>query len=458
MEILHYNDEEKELHRYLVEHGHVNTILPASADPFQVIRARSFDAAFVGFHPHGINLIRALRRRNPDCIVTIITSDRDARRAVEAMKTGAFDYLLSPLDFTDVERTCILMTRDFAMLEERRKLQDQLALTAEGARLIGTSQAVEDLRRLVAKAAVCRAPVLLLGETGTGKELVARLLHELSPRRDQPLVSINCAAIPTTLLESELFGYKKGAFTGAEHDRTGLLAQADGGTFFFDEIEDLDLMLQGKLLRVLQQGEIMPLGARAIERLDVRFVSAANQDLLALVRSKRFREDLFYRLNVVPIPLPPLRERMEDVVALTRHFLAVAARREGREPLKVSPVVWQWLHNHSWPGNIRELENLCQRAVALTDGDTFDTDVLALTSKLPSRADASARLSVELVDRQSTDYRAARDVADRQLLERMLVREDGNVSRAAHAMGISRTTFYAKARKLDLTLPRQRMG
>ena len=454
MHFLHYNDEETALHQYLAERGHRNTILPSTADPFAAAAREPFDAAFLGLHPHGLGLIRALRLRNPDCLVTIITSDRKTRMAVEAMKSGAFDYLLSPLDFTEVERTCILMAREHELLGERRRLQDQLALVSGPSRLVGSSEPILHLRRLVAKAATTRAPVLLIGETGTGKELVAKLIHDLSPRRDKPLVNVDCSAIPPTLIESELFGHRKGAFTGADRDRDGLLAHADGGTCFFDEVQDLDLTLQGKILRVLQEGEILPLGARRVVHLDVRFIAATNMDLVELVRERRFREDLFYRLNVVPIVLPPLREHPEDVPILVRHFLDRYCRRESREPLKVAPGVWQWLSGHPWPGNVRELENLCQRAVALADGDTFDIDLLALTSSLGPAVDGGA--AIPAVDLPGPMYRASRDGLDRRLLEQALADSAGNVSRAAKVLGVSRTTFYAKARRLKLALPQDR--
>lgn len=457
MRILHYNDEEKELHCYLAARRHVNTILPADADPFSVAATEPFDAAFVGLHPHGLELIRALKRTNPDCVVTIVTSDQKTRMAVEAMKRGAFDYLLSPLDFTEVERTYILMEREYQMVQERRHLQVQLAAAEETSRLVGASEEMRHLRQLVARVARTQAPVLLMGETGTGKELVAQLLHEQSPRRERMFVSINCNAIPDSLMESELFGYRKGAFTGASEDREGLLSQADGGTCFLDEVQDLPLALQGKLLRVLQHGEIQPIGARAVKRLDVRFVAATNADLRELVRQRKFREDLFYRLNVVPIVLPPLRDRLEDVSMLVRHFVDYYSRREGREPLKVAPEVWRWLNSHSWPGNVRELENLCQRAVALTEGDTFDIDVLAMTGS----SDMVVSGGVNVVQPEwKPSPGALRESSERvagQLLEQALSEHHGNVSRAAEALGISRTTFYAKARKLRIKLPRERL-
>jgi two-component system, NtrC family, response regulator HydG len=444
MRIFHFNDEETELHRYLADRGHHNIILSASSDPFACIASDVFDAAFVGLHPHGLELICGLHERNPDCFVTIITSDRKTRMAVEAMKHGAFDYLLSPLDFTEVERTCILLAREERAFAERRRLEDQLAMMAGASRLVGSSEPIVNLRRMIAKAAATRASVLLIGETGTGKELVARLIHEQSQRRDKPLVNIDCSAIPPTLVESELFGHRKGAFTGADSDRDGLLAQADGGVCFFDEVQDLDLTLQGKILRVLQEGEILPLGARRVTRLDVRFIAATNANLVELVRQRRFHEDLYYRLNVIPIVLPPLREHAEDIPMLVRYFIDVYCRRDGRGSLKVAPAVWHSLNNHTWPGNVRELENLCQRAVALTDGDTFDTDLLALTGSLGPVAIYDATTDAR------PRYRTSRDGLDRRLLEQALVDCQGNVSRAAAVLGMSRTTFYAKARRLDL--------
>ncbi len=262
MQIFHYNDEEKDLHAYLAAKRHANTILPASADPFAEAAEKSFDAAFIGLHPHGLELIRTLKRTNPECLVTIITSDKKTRMAVEAMKRGAFDYLLSPLDFTEVERTYILVEREQRMLQERRQLQAQLAAATANSRLVGASEPMRQLRQLIARGCATRAPVLLIGETGTGKELVAQLLHEQSPRCKGKFISINCNSIPSGLMESELFGHRKGSFTGASDNREGLLAEADGGTCFLDEIQDLDMMLQGKLLRVLQHGEILPIGER----------------------------------------------------------------------------------------------------------------------------------------------------------------------------------------------------
>ncbi|MGA2231666.1 MAG: sigma-54 dependent transcriptional regulator [Tepidisphaeraceae bacterium] len=460
MKIFHYNDEERELHRWLADRGHLNTIVAADDDPFPIVRHNAFDAAFVGLHPHGMRLITELHTVNPDCLVTIITADRNTRRAVEAMRAGAFDYLMSPpLDFSEVERTYILIDREQQQQEQRKRFQDQLAAASAGTRLIGMSEPVQDLRRLIVKAAQTKAPALLVGETGTGKELIARLLHEQSPRSSAPFVAVNCNAIPATLLESELFGHTKGTFTGADRDRAGLLAGADGGTFFLDEIHDLDLSLQGKLLRVLQEEEIRPVGGRTTIKLNIRFVAATNQDLSQMVHDRKFRQDLFYRLNVVPIRVPPLRERAEDVALLARYFIEMYSRREGRKPLKMSPAVWKWMNNHPWPGNIRELENLCQRAVALTDGETFDTDVLALTNAFgPTATKTESTDSTLLSDspRHSTQYQTAHESLDRELLTRVLSEHRGNVVKAAKALHISRTTLYAKAKKLGVRLPSRR--
>jgi two-component system, NtrC family, response regulator PilR len=464
LKIFHYNDEERELHRWLADRGHINTIVAADEDPFPIVRRGSFDAAFVGLHPHGMRLISELHAVNPDCLVTMITADRNTRRAVEAMRAGAFDYLMSPpLDFSEVERTYILIDREQQQQQLRNRVQDQLAAASAGTRLIGVSEPVQDLRKLIAKAAQTKAPALLMGETGTGKELIARLLHEQGPRAALPFVVVNCNAIPASLLESELFGHAKGTFTGADKDRIGLLAGADGGTFFLDEIHDLDLALQGKLLRVLQEEEIRPVGGRSTIKLNIRFVAATNQDLPRMVADRKFRQDLFYRLNVVPIRIPPLRERAEDVALLARYFIEMYSRREGRKPLKMSPSVWKWMNGYNWPGNIRELENLCQRAVALTDGDTFDTDVLALTNAIspittgqgiPAATHAGGLGSD--IHAGGVKYDSAHDSLDRELLTRVLAEHRGNVLRAAKALQISRTTLYAKAKKLGVRLPSRR--
>lgn len=465
MRILHYNDEETELHRYLAERGHENLIVTAAEDPFAIVRRERVDAAFVGLHPHGLALMRQLHQRNPDCFVTLITSDRDTRRAVEAIKAGAFDYLISPLDFAEVERVCILMSRDERRRLERRRLREQLAAATGAPELIGDSEPMRVLRNLVARAAASSAPVLITGETGTGKELIARLLHANSPRRTQPFVSVNCNAIPATLLESELFGYRRGAFTGAVADRKGLIAQAAGGTFLFDEISDLDLPLQGKILRAVQEREIVPIGGDRVERVDVRFIAATNVDLEQMVRQGDFRQDLYYRLNVVPIRVPPLRQRMEDVALLVRHFVDLYSRREGREPLKVTPAVWRWLGAYHWPGNVRELENFCQRAVALAEGDSFDTDVLALTESFaPGSAgnapapgtpgDSTAPLDGLVAQLHSSDagndWRDSREQVERRIIETALREQHGNASRAARTLGISRTTLYTRMRRFGL--------
>jgi two-component system, NtrC family, response regulator PilR len=464
VKVFHYNDEERELHQWLADRGHANTVVSAESDPFPIVRQSAFDAAFVGLHPHGMRLIPELHSINPDCLVTMITADRNTRRAVEAMRAGAFDYLMSPpLDFSEVERTYILIDREQQQQKQRKRIEDQLAAASAGTRLIGVSAPVQDLRRLIVKAAQTKAPALLLGETGTGKELIARLLHEQSPRAAAPFVAVNCNAIPATLLESELFGHTKGTFTGADRDRPGLIASADGGTFFLDEIHDLDLALQGKLLRVLQEEEIRPVGSRSTIKLNIRFVAATNQNLTQMVAEKKFRQDLFYRLNVVPIHVPPLRERTEDITLLARYFIDMYSRRESRKPLKMSAAVWKWMNGYQWPGNIRELENLCQRAVALTDGETFDTDVLALTNAISlneiERSSIAAPVlngSIPRTKSGEREYHSAHESLDRELLTRVLSEHRGNVVRAAKALHISRTTLYAKARKLGVRLPSRR--
>jgi transcriptional regulator with PAS, ATPase and Fis domain len=277
--------------------------------------------------------------------------------------------------------------------------------------------------------------VLITGESGTGKELIARAIHANGPRRDRPFVAVNCAAIPHTLLEAELFGYKRGAFTDARADRAGLFSEADGGTLFLDEVAELPLPLQPKLLRVLQDGEIRPLGAGKADRVDVRVIAATNRDLEAGLREATFREDLYYRLNVVQIHLPPLRARAEDVLALAEHFLARAIARAGKMVHGFTEAARKLLLAYPWPGNVRELENVIERAVALTARETIDADDLPQT----------------LRDRRQIDHLATAlaqgltlEQLEREYIERVLADEGGNKTRAAQRLGLDRKTLYRK--------------
>jgi DNA-binding NtrC family response regulator len=307
----------------------------------------------------GLELLRHLQRRAPDLPVVFITGHGDERLAVEAMKLGAFTYLPKPLDYDELAQ---ILRRAVETSRLRREFRgSQVAACADG--MVGESEAIQELKGLITDVAPTDVTVLVLGETGTGKELVARAIHAGSPRAKRRLVAVNCAAIPETLLEAELFGWVKGAFTGAEGRREGKFAVADRGTLFLDEIGDLPLSLQAKLLRVLEERAITPLGSDESRAVDVRLVAATHRDLKAEVDAGRFRADLFYRLNVVPLRIPPLRERRGDIPLLVRHLLRALATRHGKVVRSVDPTFLAWLTDQPWPGNVRELENALERTL-----------------------------------------------------------------------------------------------
>ena len=372
---------------------------------------------------------------NPPPHVIVITAFGSIETAKRALKLGAHDYITKPFEIDD------LLTAVEKALDERTLRSEVVRLRKEVARpyrfenIIGRSAPMQDVFALIKRLSGSAVNVLITGESGTGKELVARALHFNSPRAKKPFVAVNCAAIPDTLLESELFGYKRGAFTDARNDRAGMFVEADGGTLFLDEIGDLTPALQAKLLRVLQEKEIRPLGAQRPEKVDVRVLSATNRDLSQRMAEGVFREDLFYRLNVIEVVLPPLRDRAEDVLPLAEHFLTEAARRTGKPISAFTQAALKVLLGYPWPGNVRELENVVERAVALCEGEQITPD------DLPS----------QVRERRSTDVLAgalARGLTlaelEREYISRVLQAEGGNKTRAAQRLGLDRKTLYRK--------------
>ncbi len=316
----------------------------------------------------GTELLAGIKAVRPELLVIVITAFGTIEQAVEAMKQGAHDFLTKP-----VSRDALLLAveKAFALLglkEENRRLRERLDQQVEFSHLIGSSDAMRGVLEIVRRAAPFDATVLISGESGTGKELVARAIHQSSDRRNGPFIAVNCAAIPAELLESELFGHRRGAFTGAVADRVGKFERASGGTIFLDEIGELPAVLQPKLLRVLQEQEVEPVGGQP-RRIDVRVLAATNRDLDAALGTGAFREDLYYRLAVIPVTIPPLRARPEDIPLLTRHFLA----KHGAPALRLSEAAMSELVNYPWPGNVRELENTVQRMIVLRRGDTLDS-------------------------------------------------------------------------------------
>ena len=385
----------------------------------------------------GLDLLREVRAVDPSPYVITITAFGSIDTAIRAVKLGAYDYVTKPFEFDQ-----LLMTIEKA-LGERELRSEVTRLRAEVARrdrlenLIGRSQAMQEIFDLIRRVSGSPANVLITGESGTGKELVARAIHAHSPRKGRPFVGVNCAAIPDTLLESDLFGYKRGAFTDARTDRQGLFVEADGGTIFLDEITELPLPLQPKLLRVLQEHEVRPLGASRAERIDVRVIAATNRDIEASLREGEFREDLYYRLNVIQVQIPPLRARTEDILPLGAHFLERSAARAGKALRGFSESANKILLGHHWPGNVRELENVVERAVALCEREIVGPEDLppALRERRnPDRLGAAVAQGLTL------------DQLEREYIERVLQAEGGNKTRAAQRLGLDRKTLY---RKLD---------
>jgi len=385
----------------------------------------------------GLDLLREVRAVDPSPYVITITAFGSIDTAIRAVKLGAYDYVTKPFEFDQ-----LLLTIEKA-LGERELRAEVVKLRAEVARrdrlenLIGRSQAMQEIFDLIRRVSGSPANVLITGESGTGKELVARAIHTHSPRKGRPFVAVNCAAIPDTLIESDLFGYKRGAFTDARSDRQGLFVEANGGTIFLDEITELPLPLQPKLLRVLQEHEVRPLGASKAERIDVRVIAATNRDIEASLRAGEFREDLYYRLNVIQVQIPPLRGRTEDILPLAEHFLARSSARAGKVLQGFNEAANKILLGHHWPGNVRELENVVERAVALCDRAIVGPEDLPPALRERKGLD---RLGSAVAQGLTLEQ------LEREYIERVMQAEGGNKTRAAQRLGLDRKTLY---RKLD---------
>jgi DNA-binding NtrC family response regulator len=385
----------------------------------------------------GLDLLREVRAVDPSPYVITITAFGSIDTAIRAVKLGAYDYVTKPFEFDQLLMTIEKALGERELRSEVNRLRAEVARRDRLENLIGRSQAMQEIFDLIRRVSGSPANVLITGESGTGKELVARAIHSHSPRKARPFVGVNCAAIPGTLLESDLFGYKRGAFTDARTDRQGLFVEADGGTMFLDEITELPLPLQPKLLRVLQEHEVRPLGASRSERIDVRVIAATNRNIEASLQAGEFREDLYYRLNVIQIQIPPLRARNEDILPLATHFLARSAARAQKALRGFSEATHKILLGHHWPGNVRELENVVERAVALCEREIIGPEDLppALRErKNPDRLAGAVAQGLTL------------EQLEREYIERVMQAEGGNKTRAAQRLGLDRKTLY---RKLD---------
>jgi DNA-binding NtrC family response regulator len=388
----------------------------------------------------GMQVLARARELDPDTVVIIITGHGTVESAVEAMRAGAFDYLLKPLPSNDVLRLTVERAAERRrLIEENRRLREPLAPRVGLDQVVGKSPAMGAVFDLVRKAARSDANILIQGESGTGKELIARAIHAQSPRAAEVFVPLDCAALPDTLLESELFGHERGAFTGADRAKPGMIEVADRGTLFLDEIGELPQALQAKLLRALQERQIRRVGGTKFVNVDVRLVSATNRDATELVRKGQFRDDLFYRVNVIAIMLPPLRERAGDVALLTHHFLRRYGRNRDRPLDGIEPEALERLETYTWPGNVRELQNVIERACALADGP------MVRVRDLPDHVRGRGRPApaVPGKDRPLAEAREAwLQAFAQEYLSDLLRRHGGNISQAAKTAGVDRKTLH----------------
>jgi len=458
--ILLVDDEEKilkALGRALREAGHDVVETSSARQAQKLLGERTFDLFIVDNvmpEKSGLDLIREYvgsasdgrgaagpRQGDDRAQIVMMTAHATVESAIEAMKLGAFDYLQKPFEIDEllvVVRRALdlqqLRTEYRYLLSERDEQFDHYGI-------IGASRAMGEVIHRAELVAETKSTVLITGETGTGKELVARAIHDRSAQRDMPLIKVNCAAIPETLLESELFGHVRGAFTGATGTKKGKFALADGGTIFLDEIGTMSLTLQSKLLRVLQEREFEPLGAERTERVDLRVIAATNRDLRQMVSDGKFQEDLFYRLNVIPIAIPPLRERREDIPPLVEHFLRKHAQRTGRRIERIDEGVLADLQQYDWPGNVRELENTIERAVVLTPGPVVTSRAISIVGAASPQATGLPSLKL----RQNIEW------VERETIRRALENAGGVKKDAAELMGISQRalSYYLAKYRID---------
>ena len=404
----------------------------------------------------GLETLRRIREIVPTAQVMVMSGHGSIETAVKAIKLGAYDYIEKPLSLENVTLRVKHALEQYRLEEENRSLRTKVQRKFE---LVGQSPAMQQLRQLIDTAGPTNSRVLVGGENGTGKELVARAIHVQSARADRPFVAVNCAAIPETLIESELFGHEKGSFSGATSMKRGQFEQADGGTLFLDEIGDMSLNTQAKVLRALQEQQFTRVGGTKLLKVDVRVLAASNKDLLKEIEKGAFREDLYYRLNVVPIVVPPLRERREDIPLLIRHFMKVHAEEQGLRMKEVTPEAMNVFQQYEWPGNIRELRNLIERLMIMVPGNVIDvaqaTTSLQVkpTGAAPAAASAGVQPTASPLFTQPFDsLRDARNAFEKEYIARKLREHHWNISRTAEDLKIERSHLHRKIKLLDVEM------
>ncbi|WP_373044960.1 sigma-54-dependent transcriptional regulator [Vulgatibacter sp.] len=456
--LLVVDDEESMRHVLLLlleQRGYAVRAVGSAEEALQELESRPYDVVITDVRMprmSGIELVQRGRAASPETSFLVMSAYGSEELAIEALKAGAFDYVSKPFKPDE-------LAIKLRMAEERERFRSQVQrLKAELHEekgldaIIGHSVATNDLARQIRRIAPVKTTVLITGESGTGKELVARALHELSPRSNQPFVGVNCGAIPETLMESELFGHVKGAFTDAGRNRKGLFAEADGGTLFLDEIAELSPQMQVKLLRVLQEEEIRPVGESRSQKIDVRVVAATMKDLQRAVADGSFREDLYYRLNVVNLDLPPLRARTDDIPPLVRHFLGKYNARLRREPpvRRISDEAMALLRSYPWPGNVRELENAIERALVLAEGEELGPEAFDRLRSAEARSSLAKGGRAVLLDDSELSIKQAVRRIEEELIRRALEHTGGNRTRAAQVLEISHRALLYKLKEFRI--------
>lgn len=441
--LLIVEDEEtlaESLKRVFMREGYEVETAVSAEQALSIVNERYFDLIIADIilpGLTGIDLLRKTRVYNPDQIVIIITANASLETAIEALRAGAYDYVMKPIIHEEIKRIVKHALKERSLRSENLILKKQIEERYDFERIVGRSKAITSLIDEVKKIANAKSNILILGETGTGKELFARAIHYNSYRKENPFIPINCSAIPENLLESELFGYVKGAFTGATASKRGLFEEADGGTVFLDEIGDLGLPLQSKLLRVIDDREIRPIGGVHSKRIDIRIIAATNRDIGEAVKKGEFREDLFYRINVVTLKIPALRERREDILMLARHFLGKYSNEIGKPVRYIDDRAMKLLHDYDWPGNVRELQNIIERAVLITESNTI------LPEHLPEGLKTGSSFFTESINRALSIEDYTREFIIRY---QSLYTEQ----KLADMLGISRKALWEKRKRWGL--------
>ncbi|MFP3869501.1 MAG: sigma-54-dependent transcriptional regulator [Syntrophobacteria bacterium] len=425
------------LRDWLLEDGYEVGLAASGPEAIEMAQESNWHAVLLDLKMPGMDGLQTLAELNrvaPDTGVIMMTAYATVETAVQAMKNGAFDYLVKPFDPDEVGLQIKKVVSHQELVLENISLRRRLQEREEFDEIVGQSQPMQGLFDILSRVAPTDSTVLITGESGTGKELVAKAIHGNSPRCYCPFIAVSCGALPESLLESELFGYERGAFTGAEHTRKGRIEMADGGTLFLDEIGEVSPKTQVDLLRVLQERRIQRLGSDQEIPVDVRIIAATNQDLLQAIREQRFREDLYYRLNVISVHLPSLRERKEDIPLLAEHFIRKFSVEMNREPVKISPEAMELLMDYQWPGNVRELENVIERALVIGQSLTIFPDDLPFTRRQPQEVEMPESLRA----------------MERLHIKRILEKTDWNISQSARVLEIDRQTLYNKVARHGL--------